>query len=70
VVMSKLFKQKHRELAIKSATLKFYAVRINGDKALALFSFSELAPEVRQLVERRDSNGTWRVLMLLDDIIE
>jgi hypothetical protein len=70
VVMSKLFKQHHSELETKSATLKFYAVRVGPGKALTLLSFSRLAPEVRQLDERRDSSGAWKILMLLDGIIE
>lgn len=70
VVMSKLFKQKHHELQIKSTTLKFYAVRIKGEKALTLLTFKGLAPEVRQVDERRDGSGDWKILTLLDGIIE
>jgi hypothetical protein len=71
-VMSKLFAQHHSELAAKSATLKFYAVRVEPNKALAVLSFSSpaLPPEVRVLIERRDSSGNWRILMLLDEILE
>ena len=69
VVMSKLFKQHHSELADKNRTLKFYAIRVSPGKALTVLSFSVL-PEVRQLAERRTSSGRWRMLTLLDGIIE
>ncbi len=69
VVMSKLFKSRHTLIANESASLKFYAVRVNGDKALTILSFANL-PEVRQLTERRERYGTWRVLELSDGIVE
>jgi hypothetical protein len=68
-VMSKLFKSKHTLLAGENASLKFYTVRVNGGKGLTVLSFSNL-PEVRQLAERRDSSGEWKVLQLLDGILE
>lgn len=68
-VMSKLFKLHHSELATKVAELKFYSVRANSRKALILVSFSYL-PEVRQVILRRDSSGTWKVMSLLDGILE
>ncbi len=68
-VMSKLFTLHHKLLAGENSSLKFYTVRISGDHALTVLSFANL-PEVRQLSERRDSNGTWRVLRLLDGIVE
>jgi hypothetical protein len=43
-------------------------VRVEGDKALAVMSFSTL-PEVRQISARRDG-ATWKILQLLDGIIE
>jgi hypothetical protein len=69
VVLSKLFKQKHGLLVGENATLKFYTVRVNGAKALTILSFSIL-PEVRQLTERRDAAGAWKVLNIFDGIIE
>lgn len=69
VVMSKLFEQQHTLLSGESATLKFYAVRVDGGRALAVLSFANL-PEVRQLTERRDGSGAWKVLNLLDRILE
>ena len=69
VVMSKLFKQHHALLSGESASLKLYTVRVNGGKALTVLSFSNL-PEVRQLTERLDEKGEWRVLDLLDGILE
>jgi hypothetical protein len=68
-VMSKLFRLHHTLLSGENASLKFYTVRVDGGKALTVLSFSNL-PEVRQLTERRDSSGTWKVLQLLDGILE
>src|SRR5665648_8089 len=69
VVMSKLFKLHHTILSGENATLKFYTVRVEGGKALTVLSVANL-PEVRQLVERRDGSGAWKVLDLLDGILE
>jgi hypothetical protein len=69
VVMSKLFKLHHGELATKSAQLKFYSVRASNRKALILLSYAYL-PEVRQFILRRDGSGAWRVMSLLDGILE
>jgi hypothetical protein len=69
VVMSKLFKQHHTLLIGENASLKFYSIRIGNGRALTVLSFANL-PEVRQITERRDSSGTWRVLDLLDGILE
>lgn len=88
-VMSKLFRLHHRTLVEKRAALQVIAVRVEGNKGLAVLNFpgirevrrlgegSEVlvAPdsrgthEVRQLGERR-VDGTWKVLDLLDGIIE
>lgn len=67
-VMTKLFRHQRRLLAEKNATLRVIGVRVEGDKALAILEFPAI-PEVRQLVERR-VGGTWRVLDLLDGILE
>ncbi len=67
-VMSKLFERRHRLLVGESATLKMYAIRVNGDKALTVLSFATL-PEVRLIQERRDGK-TWLVMNLLDSIVE
>ena len=69
VVMSKLFRQQHTLLSGENATLKFYTVRVDGGRALTVLSFANL-PEVRQLTERRDASGAWKVLNLLDRILE
>jgi hypothetical protein len=69
VVMSKLFKLHHTELDAKNATLKFYSVRVGDGRGLIVLSFSVL-PEVRKILLRRDSNGSWRLLSLLDGILE
>ncbi len=69
MVMSKLFKLHHSELAAKSTELKFYSVRAGNRKALILLSFSSV-PEVRQFILSRKSGGTWRVLSVLDGFLE
>ena len=68
VVMSKLFKLHHQVLVGENATLKFVTVRVEGGKSLMVLSFSTL-PEVRQIAARRDGS-TWRILQLLDGILE
>jgi ketosteroid isomerase-like protein len=67
-VMTKLFRRQRRLLAEKNATLRVIGVRVEEDKALAILEFPAI-PEVRQLAERR-VEGTWRVLDLLDGILE
>jgi hypothetical protein len=67
-VLTKLYKREHQTLAHKSATLKFYLLRVKGgEKGLALISFD--APEVRQILERR-VNGVWKMAALSDTILE
>jgi hypothetical protein len=68
-VMSKLFRSHHTLIAGESASLKFYTVRVEGGRALTVLSFANL-PEVRQLTERRDTGGAWKVLDLQDGILE
>jgi hypothetical protein len=68
VVMSKLFKLHHKPLAAKSASLQVIAVRVEDQKALVVLDFPNV-PEVRQIAERRIA-GTWRLLDLLDGILE
>ncbi len=67
-VMSKLFEQQHQLLSGENATLKLYAMRVLGDKALIVLSFAVL-PEVRNVTERRIA-GKWRMLDLEDGILE
>jgi hypothetical protein len=66
--MSKLFQIHHQLLSSEDSTLKFYAVRAQGAKAITVLSFAVL-PEVRQITERR-VGGNWRMLYLLDGILE
>jgi hypothetical protein len=68
VVMTKLFKLHHKVLAGESSTLKFVSLRVEGGKALSVLSFSTL-PEVRQIAARRNGSS-WRILQLLDGILE
>lgn len=67
-VLAKLFKETHSVRAEKSATLKMYALRVKGERALTLLSFAT-APEVRQILERR-VNGIWKIAALSDTIME
>ncbi len=68
VVMSKLFKLHHALLLTKHETLQVPSVRVEGDKALAILEFPTI-PEVREIAERR-AGGAWRILDLLDGILE
>jgi hypothetical protein len=67
-VLTKLFAQKHKLLLEKHATLRVLEVRVKGTKALAVLDFPTI-PEVRQISLRR-MDGGWRLLDLLDGIIE
>lgn len=67
-VLTKLFRVHHPELVMKQATLRIMTVRVEGDRALVVFDFPKI-PEVRQITERR-VNGRWRLLDLLDGILE
>jgi hypothetical protein len=67
-VMSKLFRLHHRMLVEKRAALEVISVRIEGNKGLAVLDFPEIH-EVRQLGVRR-VDGAWKVVDLLDGIIE
>jgi hypothetical protein len=64
VVMSKLFKRNHRELAADSATLKVITVKVEGDKALEVMQFAT-TPAARKIPVRREGS-TWKILELLD----
>jgi hypothetical protein len=66
--MSKLFSAHHRLLAEKDASIKVVAVRVKGDRMLAVLEFPPL-PEVRQIEERR-VGAAWKIFALLDGIIE
>jgi hypothetical protein len=68
VVMSKLFKYSHRELVNKDATLQIMRVGVEGDRSLVVLNFPTI-PEVRQITARR-TGGSWRILYLLDGILE
>lgn len=68
IVMSKLFHQRHQLLSSESATLKGVTARVEGGTALTVLDFTVL-PEVRQITERR-VGGRWRMLYLLDHIVE
>lgn len=67
-VMRKLFALRHRLLVIESASLKVYAMRVGAGRALTFLTFATL-PEVREITER-DNGGEWKLLELLDQILE
>jgi hypothetical protein len=68
VVLSKLFRRHHRLLAEKNASLRVDAVRVQGQKALAVLDFPAI-PVVRLMTERRVGHA-WRLLPLLDGMLE
>jgi hypothetical protein len=67
-VMSKLFKNNHREIADKNAHLKVMRIGIEGNIARVALSFPEI-PTIKQIRIRRVGNR-WTVLDLLDHLIE
>ncbi|HEX3548397.1 MAG TPA: hypothetical protein VHU62_17805 [Mycobacterium sp.] len=68
VVLSRLFAMRHALLAVKHTSLRVAAVRVQGDRALAVLDFPAI-PEVRQMTERR-VGGRWRLLSIFDGILE
>lgn len=62
------FERQLRLLRAKRATMSVVAVRIEGDRGLVVLSMPTLR-EVRQMPERR-VDGHWRLLYLLDGIVE
>lgn len=68
VVMSKLFTNRHTLLSAEDATLRIPRIRVQADKGFAILEFPTI-PEVRKL-ELHRVDGTWRVLNLLDTILE
>jgi hypothetical protein len=67
-VMSKLFRNHHADIATKQATLKIPDVRVRDGRALVILEFPAIR-EVRQLRLRHIAGG-WRLLQLLDTIME
>lgn len=67
-VISKMFKLRRRELASKSATLRFMRVGVEGDRSLVALEFPRI-PEARQITARRVGRR-WTILDLLDGIFE
>jgi hypothetical protein len=66
VVMSKLFKQRHRQIAGETAGLRLAQVRVKGNQGLALLAFGR--NRSRQLLLHRE-HGVWKVWALLDSEI-
>jgi hypothetical protein len=63
VVMSKLFNQRHQQLAADSATLKVIDARVEGNRGFALLSFK--AMPARSIVIHRERDA-WKIYALLD----
>lgn len=61
-VISKLFKERRRQLAADNATLKVTGVRVKGDRAYALLSATTMP--VGDILLRREQ-GAWRIWGLL-----
>lgn len=62
-VMSKLFRQLHRELTSDVAGLELVRTRVSGDRGLALVRFG--ARRERRVLVRRE-RGAWKMDVLLD----
>jgi hypothetical protein len=67
-VMSKLFRLHHHALAQKSASIMITTIRRKGNRMLVVLGFPP-TPELRQIAVQH-IGGMWRVLQLLDGIIE
>jgi hypothetical protein len=63
VVMSKLFKQRHQELAVDAATFEVTGVRVDGKRGLALLSFGSVRD--RNIPVHREF-GVWKIGDLVD----
>lgn len=63
VVMSKLFKQRHRELATEAAGLEVTRMRVSGDRGLVLL---RLGTALERRVPVRREHGAWRLAVLFD----
>jgi hypothetical protein len=63
VVMTKLFKQQHRQLS-GGATVKVATVRVDMNRAVALFGFDGRRATHYRLAHRE--RGAWKLEMLLD----
>jgi hypothetical protein len=64
VVMSKLFRQRHRQFAAEAAALEVTSVRVKGTRGLAVLRFAT-TPEPRKISVRRE-HGVWKIKELLD----
>jgi hypothetical protein len=64
VVVSKLFKQLHRQVAMDVAALEVRSVRVNARHGLALLGFGRLSEERVISVERE--GDVWKMGVLLD----
>jgi hypothetical protein len=62
-IMSKLFKQSHRQLTAYANALKVTSVRVDGDHGVAILSFKTLP--TRQIRLAREG-GAWKLEGLLD----
>jgi hypothetical protein len=58
VVMTKLFKQEHRKLAVEAATLHVAAVRVNEMRGFALLQFKGIPP---QSINVHLERGVWKI---------
>jgi hypothetical protein len=63
VIMSKVFKQNHQQLAIYAATLEVTGVRVDGSRGLVVLRFRTLPG--REIAIVRES-GAWKLGVLID----
>jgi hypothetical protein len=66
VVMSKVFKQRHQQMAADVAALKVTRVRVEGNKGLASTYFGKL-PQPYVMVHR--DNGAWKMESLFEIVL-
>lgn len=64
VVMRKVFKQDHRQLALYPATIQVAAVRVSRSVGVAVLRFKTLPRRQVRIV--RDEDGTWKIEAYLD----
>lgn len=62
-VMTKVFKESHRQLDVYASRLEIAAMRIDGDRGLVVLAFKGLP--AREIDVSRES-GRWRMELLLD----
>ncbi len=63
-VISKLFTQQHRQLAIDNSSLKILAVKVEGHRALAIMKVA--SDRAARYIPARREGRAWKIVELLD----